>query len=99
MIQMELNQIIRKDAVEKYKIFIDDIVKPINGKNPKGIRYRKWLRGAILHYSTKIFDNEEDEYNAIGKYGRGLFKDLHNFNNDELKKLYELSQEFGAFEY
>ena len=92
------NQKRRREAVEEYKEFLD---KMVEGKQ-KGIRYRKWLRGALLYGSEKQFKTECDEYDFIGKFGRGLFNEERirkTFNKNDQNIIVELAKKYGAFDY
>ena len=39
----------------------------------KGTRYRKWLYNRLLWLSQTVFDTEEEEYQAIQKFPRGMW--------------------------
>ena len=55
-----VNQKRRRNAVEKYKGFIDNMVEKVNGKSPKGILFKKWFRKALYNGAATLFDNEEE---------------------------------------
>lgn len=92
------NQQRRKNCIEKYKDFIDGMIL---GKQ-KGIRFRKWFRGYLVHGATILFTSEVDEYEYINKFGRGPWDQetlLKTFNKKELDTICELANEYGAFDY
>ena len=102
-IELKVNQEKRQRAFEKYNCFIDHMIeKDEKGKNPKGIRYRKWLRVALYGGATKVFESEEEEYRFVGKFGTGMFNEdniRRSFNKEDQKILVELADEYGAFDY
>jgi hypothetical protein len=97
------NQKRRQNAVELYKDFINNMVEPNdNGKPKKGITYRKWLKNRLQYGANKIFDDEEKEYEFVGKFGSSGSFDGHminQFSKIEQKIIIELAKEYGAFDY
>ena len=97
------NQKRRQNAVELYKDFINNMVEPNDkGKPKKGITYRKWLKNRLQYGANKIFDDEEKEYDFVGKFGRnGCFTEhmVNQFTAIEQKIVVELATEYGAFDY
>ena len=92
------NQRQRKETFEKYKAFIDAMVV---GKH-KQITYRRSLRKYLMACVDKIFESWDDEYDYIGKFGRGMW-DEHfirkGFNKADQETIIEIAQGFGAFNY
>lgn len=78
----------------------------INGwdiKCGKGARYRSRLRCFLRIIATKEFETEEQEYQTINKYGRGVWdSDLIQkaFTEKEIEEcIVPLAREYGAFDY
>ena len=99
-----INQITREKAVEKYKEFIDKMVEKVNGKSPKGIMYRTWLRARLYYGATKLFDNIEEEYhfiNVVLKFGRGMWYEqcMRHFSKKDQETIVELAHAYGAFDH
>ena len=95
---MVRNQLERKETFEKYKEFIDAMVV---GKR-KLITYRRALRRYLENSVDHIFDSWGEEYDYIGKFGRGVWsEDLIRkaFNKAEQKTIVEIADGFGAFHY
>jgi len=92
------NQQRRKDCIEYYKDFIDNMIL---GKQ-KCIRFRKWFRGYLLNGATILFNTKIDEYEYINKFGRGAWDEQRlrkTFNEKELDTIVELAEKYGAFDY
>ena len=95
---MVRNQLERKETFEKYKEFIDGMVV---GKR-KLITYRRALRTYLENSVDHIFDSWGEEYDYIGKFGRGAWsEDLIRkaFNKAEQNTIVEIAKGFGAFHY
>ena len=64
-----------------------------------------WARVAFacwLNYAAyKIYDNDDDEYEVIGKFGRGYWShmDWYREYQDYYALVVKAGEEFGAFEY
>ena len=43
-------------------------------EKPKN-KYRRWFRAMLMKGAETVFDNGDDEYEFIGKYGRGIFQE------------------------
>lgn len=88
----------RQYTVELYKGFLD---KMIIGKQ-KGIRYRRRLHG-YLHHGAKItFKDDGDEYDYIGKFGRGAWccdEIQKAFNKSEQDIIAAIGRAYGAMDY
>ena len=68
------NQEKRKKAVEEYTDFIDNMIeKDDKGKSKKQVIYRLWLRNRLYWGAEKVFETEGDEYDFVGKFGKGMF--------------------------
>ena len=94
------NQKRRENALDKYREFIDGMIEDVNGKRPKNIRYRKWLRNRLRYGAMTVFKTEEEEYQFIGKYGRGIWCNIETaFKKEEQNIMTEFAFEYGAFDY
>jgi len=105
-IELKESQLKRKVVVDKYKDFIDNLCnRKSDGKNPKGIRYRRFLQNALRVGAETVFPTENDEYLFIGKPDRGMFcgtltmSGKPNFKVDEMKILGEIMEEWGTWDY
>jgi len=96
--QLEINYQKRQAVMEKYKTFIHKI--PDTNKN---IKFRKWLRGYLIHTASIHFKTEDAEYKHIGKWDRTVAWDSdkleQTFNETDYKIIEEIAREFGAFSY
>ena len=94
---LKYNQQERLATFNKYNEFINNILK-----EKKQIRFRKRFFSFLNNLSTHVFDNEDQEYAAICKFGRGIW-DIEllekTFNSDELKIIKEIAKGYGAFSY
>ena len=73
-----------------------------NGKKPKGIRYRKHLDSSLRFGAEHTFKTEEEEYQFIGKFGRGIWDEngiRNNFNKADQEKILYIANQWGAFDY
>jgi hypothetical protein len=95
------NQKRRALAVEKYREFIDKLIEPIDGKPPAGIKFRKWARGKLVLGASKIFNNEEEEYEYVCKPGRGVWDldQLHLTSGNDIITMHNLAMAYGAYDY
>jgi len=94
------NQKRRENALDKYREFIDGMIEDVNGKRPKNIRYRKWLRNRLRYGAMTVFKTEEEEYQFIGKYGRGMWDMIDTaFKKQDQDIMKEFAYEYGAFDY
>jgi len=94
------NQKRRENALDKYREFIDGMIEDVNGKRPKNIRYRKWLRNRLRYGAMTVFKTEEEEYQFIGKYGRGMWDMVYTaFKKQDQNIMTEFAYEYGAFDY
>lgn len=90
----------RQKCYEKHQIFIQ-LMYVGNEEKRKGKQYRAWLQKILKTTSEKIFENEEEEYKWIGKYGRGMFNEKigTTFNKKDKEVIDEIANEYGAFDY
>jgi len=94
---LKYNQEQRLATFNKYNEFINNILK-----EKKQIRFRKRFYLFLSNLSTHVYDTEDQEYEAICKFGRGMWdKELleKTFNSDELKIIIEIAKGYGAFNY
>ena len=87
----------RLETLETHRQFIDDIVL-----KKKGIRFRTYFRSWLYHISTKIFDDDDAEYDEICKFGRGMW-DMdrigRTFDKSEQAIIVKIAKGYGAFDY
>ena len=87
----------RLETLETYKQYIDDMVL-----KKKGIRFRTLFKSWLYKFSTKIFDDDDAEYDVICKFGRGIW-DMgiigRTFNKSEQAIISEIAMGYGAFDY
>lgn len=92
------NQLRRQQMMEVYKEFIDSMII----RRGRGIRYRTFLHSALHHGAKTCFTSEDDEYEFIGKFGRGMWDEngiRRSFNKEQQATLIELARGYGAFDY
>jgi hypothetical protein len=83
---------------EIYAEFLNDM---IIGKQ-KQIRFRKWFHNMLQAGSKKVFDTEEQEYQFINKFGRGMWERERlekTFSKSDMLIVVELARDYGAFDY
>jgi len=88
----------REYTVEVYKGFLDNM---IIGKK-KGIRYRRYLHGYLHHGAKVTFKDDDDEYDYIGKFGRGAwcYDEIEKaFNKEEQDIIASIGEAYGAMDY
>lgn len=88
----------RQDAILNHFRLIDSL----DEYGTTGKRYRKWLKNRIITFATDPFKTEEEEYKAIGKYGKGMFNEVEmekSLDKDQLKEMRQFAEEYGAFDY
>lgn len=101
MDELNANQQRRARAVQKYSEFIERLIEPVDGKSPKGIKFRKWTRGKLILGASKVFQNENEEYEYVSKPGRGMW-DLDQLQitaGDDIITMHNLAMEYGAYDY
>ena len=65
-------------------------------------KLRKQLVKTIFRVAMTIYTTEDDEYAAIGKFYRGMFRHVCNdkiFDKTEKELLTNIARVFGAFDY
>ena len=88
----------RKETIEKYKAFIDGMVI---GKQ-KQITYRRYLKERLEKGADILFKTEDDEYNYIGKFGRGMWGEdfiRKGFTKADQDIIVEIAHGYGGFDY
>jgi len=97
-LELQDNLYRRQDAIVNHFRLIDSL----DEYGTAGKRYRKWLKNRIIAFATYPFKTEEEEYQAIGKYGRGMFNEVEmekSLDKDQLKEMRQFAREYGAFDY
>ena len=77
--------------------FLKTLVRKGKGKNTR----RDWLC-YIQHGARTVFNTEEEEYEYIGKFGRGHWSKEFlekGFSQDEIKIIVDFAKDYGAFDY
>ena len=103
---MQRNEI-RKQSYVKHATALLEISKKTLKTNPElrgKIKIRRDTIHRIMFYAHHQFTDEEDEYECIGKFYRGMFhhvadEDSKNFSEEETELLTEIARDFGAFDY
>tara|TARA_R110000868_G_scaffold259025_1_gene516754 strand:+ start:92 stop:508 length:417 start_codon:yes stop_codon:yes gene_type:complete len=70
-------------------------------KHKNGI-FRRKLGRWLFCMTEKRFDTEEDEYQAINKYGRGIWNIASikkSFTEEEQSIILDIARGYGAFDY
>lgn len=90
------NQLTRKAAFVKYG---DELIAMRDVK--KGTRYRKWLYRILKVLADKVFEDEDEEYERTGKFGRGIWYNVHNTfkTKVEMDLITTVATAYGAFSY
>ena len=60
------------------------------------------LRTINKNGARTVFNTEQDEYEYIGKFGRGHWSEeflKKGFTQNEIKMIVDLAKEYGAFDY
>ena len=93
------SQLKRNFAIKEiYSTFLNEI---IIGKK-KQIRFRQWLYNRLKYGSEKAFETEDEEYQFINKFGRGMWEETQlrkTFNKREMLIIVQLAHDYGAFDY
>ena len=98
---MEFNLIKRQNTLNKYHWFLYGATFT-EETNKKKLIIKKRFLNFLLFGASRIFDDEEIEYNCIGKYGRGIWVIdtlKQAFNEDEILIIREIAMDYGAFDY
>jgi hypothetical protein len=89
----------RNTSIPKYEKFLDDL----HSRAGRGRNTRWAFRRYIIYGGARLFNSAEEEYEFIGKFGRGYwseeFKKKACFTKEEAETWIELAKEFGAFDY
>jgi len=88
----------RLETINMFEEFMRKIGKP----KGKGAKIRRELRCFLLVGAHKVFETEEDEYQYIGKYGRGAWDEdrlRQTFTDDEMLTIRIIGECFGALDY
>ena len=91
----------RKYAIEIYGDFLKEIVEKLpSGKSKKKMCNRCLLVFLVKNGANTLFENEQKEYEFVGKFGRGMWADCRTtFNKEELKTIVDFAEAYGAFDY
>lgn len=65
----------------------------------KGSVIRKKFYAFLRIGMDKVFENEEDEYQYIKKFGRGAWTFAVAFTTEEQEKIVDIAKAYGAFDY
>lgn len=95
--ELKKTQLKRKDCFEKYQT---QLIEMRDKKGP-GQKYRRWLYGRLNVLADTLFETEQEEYENIGKFGRGIFWNVNSaFKAKEEKDFIKIiAEEYGAFNY
>lgn len=85
----------RINCFEINKVWLNEAVL----RKGKGSKLRKTLYAFLRIGMDKIFENEDDEYQYIQKFGRGSWTCYTGFTKEEQEKIVEIAKEYGAFDY
>lgn len=91
----------RQQAIEAFADMLDGLTRDVGGKKPKGILTRKWFVNYIKN-GNRMFDNEEDEYRYVGKWGRShwdMVMQKGKLTAEEKNQLQLFAELFGAMDY
>ena len=99
--QLPERRLKRIAVIEKHKAILD---ASIQGKQ-KGIRFRKHFHAYVNMVAQRVFETEDQEYQAVGKPDRLPYTDheehikAYNKKDPMLKVIGEIMEEFGCFDY
>ena len=89
----------RADAIIKYEPFLDALYS----RKGRGRNTRWAFRRYIYSGGNRTFNTAEEEYEFIGKFGRGYWSEEFckdaKFTKEERDTIVELGQDYGAFDY
>jgi hypothetical protein len=91
------NQQKRLDVISNWALFLLTLHRAGKGKQTRS----EWLC-FIQHGARTVFNTEQDEYEYIGKFGRGHWSEeflKKGFTQNEIKMIVDLAKEYGAFDY
>lgn len=91
----------RLKCYEENKLFIQMIYLGGRYENRKGKRYRGHLQKLLCYISNNEFNNEDEEYDFVKllRYGIDEGKIARSFNKGDRKKILEIFEEYGVFDY
>jgi hypothetical protein len=84
-----------------YEIYAEFLDNMMIGKQ-KQIRFRRWFHNMLKAGSNKVFDTEEQEYQFINKFGRGMWEIEQlekTFSKSDMLIVVEIARDYGAFDY
>jgi hypothetical protein len=84
-----------------HTVYLGFLKNMTSGKQ-KQMKFRKWFRMVLTSGSIKVFDTEEDEYQFINRFGRGMWDKSQldkTFSIEDMLIIVELAKEYGAFDY
>jgi hypothetical protein len=77
-------------------------IAPLRKATGKGSKTKKQLYSSLMFGASTVFKTEEDEYQFIKKYGRGMWdidRNSNVFNQEEMETIRLIAESFGAFDY
>ena len=80
--------------------FYTSFVAPLENATGKGSRTKKALYKSLIFGAHTVFKTEEEEYEFIQEYGRGIWDVDRNrkvFNEEEMETIRLIAESFGAF--
>lgn len=80
-----------------YSDFLKTMILKKKNKNFRNLFFKK-----LEILSLKIFKDEDEEYDFISKYGRGIWDHDQfekTFNKEEMEIVKNIAEEYGAFSY
>ena len=87
----------RLNVVSNWAMFLLTLDRSGKGQKTR----REWLC-YIQQGARTVFNTEQDEYEYIGKFGRGRWSKEFlekGFSQDEIKMIVDFAKEYGAFDY
>ena len=74
----------------------------LNKSRGEGSHFRRNFSSFLGVGAVKVFETEDEEYQYIGKFGRGMW-DVEllesHFNDEEMATIKTIANGFGAFDY
>ena len=98
---LQNNYLARKACLESVLPLLNKSIYGERSKG-KGSRYRKKFIQYLKIVASKPFENEEQEYQHINKFGRGFWSEQFIDSFDETEKaiiIHKIAYDFGAFSY
>lgn len=78
------------------------ILKSDDSGKKKQIKFRQSFYNRLKYGSEKVFDTEEEEYQFVCKFGRGMWergKLMKSFDKNEMDTVVQSARDYGAFDY